>query len=495
MADGSQSLGKQYNESYLHLLVPATSSNQNFCKLMLSVTALAYPSPTMINWGDEEMDDPYINHVNKVDGILRYLRNLAVERQDDLVLIVDGYDVWFQLRPDIVISRYYDIISTQNRQLVTRFGPSAAKKHNIYQSIIFGPDKICWPENIRRPACWAPPHSPLPRYAFGPHTDSGKFRDHYRPRWLNSGTIIGPVGDLIKMFEAAHDEIVNSMSDIVSDQFHLANILGKQEVARKLRGGEKLQALQRNVWISDGMHGEGHYDDVELDIPDLDLKEDYEFHITIDHESKLFQTTAYYWKYLGWYTYDQSSHDGELTADELNAANVTEMTSFNRQMHFELPQDLLSSPPPFSGSEDFGSPPTLEGKDPSRDPRATGLKPQGKVDWADVRLGTNIVTRQVFPIVHITPPKEWLEIWWHDMWFFPYGEAIIKNTRNTKNHHILRTPDKRNWWMWDPKLEFAKPSEHLAAVAADDQGVWHGWDELCHEHEDTVFFNARKPGA
>lgn len=83
-----------------------------------------------------------------------------------------------------------------------------------------------------------------------------------------------------------------------------------------------------------------------------------------------------------------------LKGDGVNAASATgkgyKITSFDQQMHFELPDDHLASPPPFSGTQDFSLPPTLRGADPSRDPRAAALRPPGKVEWADFDLGTNI---------------------------------------------------------------------------------------------------------
>lgn len=494
----------EHPRSYLHLLIPATSSNPNLCKLLLSMTALGYPAPTFINWGNEEKLDPYINHVEKVHGILRYLKKFPTERYYDLALVVDGYDLYFQLRPDVVISRYYDIVGSQNAKLAQRFGGQhVVNEKGLKNTIVFGPDKICWPEDPRRPACWAVPESPLPRYAFGPDTDSGRFREHNRPRWLNSGTIIGPIGDLILLYEATLERTKNSREDVISDQFHLSDLFGKQEVARKLLLEWTPENLLKHpriesaeIFIPDDMHGKGHLENISYNIPDLSPEENHEFHITVDHESLLFQTNAYYWKYLDWTSYDGSTYDGSLTHHDEDGHNDTARAvngnSFDRQHHFELPDDILRSPPPFQGIGAREDVPVMLGKDPSRDPRPAGMQLPSELSWKDVLLGTNIVSRHVFALFHCTPPKEWLELWWHDMWYFPYGEAIIKHAPQFESYHIITTSEGREWWSWLPKSNAETLPEKGGSGGFDDRNDWHDWHSLCHYHENVVFFNARK---
>lgn len=236
--------------AHLHLIIPATDSNHHLCRLLLSVTALDYPIPVFINWGDEEDANPYVQHVAKVGGILRYLNKLDDQYADDLVLIVDGYDVLFQLRPDVLIKRYYNVIHAANKRLVDRVRYDTAVKHNLYQSIIVGPDKICWPEDPRRAAAWAVPDSTLPRYAFGPSTDNGRWRDYNRPRWLNSGTILGPLADVRRLLSTTQMEIQRN-GTVVSEQWHMQNIWARQEYARTLLVDGPVINTSRRVWISE----------------------------------------------------------------------------------------------------------------------------------------------------------------------------------------------------------------------------------------------------
>lgn len=101
LAPGVRPSPSTSDKGRLHLLVPATSSNADLCKLLLSAQVLGYPSPQLINYGDvEDLEDAYKQHLAKVGGILKYLEQLDTsgdEYAEEMVLIVDGYDIWFQV--------------------------------------------------------------------------------------------------------------------------------------------------------------------------------------------------------------------------------------------------------------------------------------------------------------------------------------------------------------------------------------------------------------
>ncbi|KAG9876973.1 hypothetical protein KCV02_g21339, partial [Aureobasidium melanogenum] len=103
----------------LHYLIPATSSNRDFCKLLLSSTILDYPTPVLINWGAHEEANPYKQHLAKVETLLAYMKRLKpISKEDDLVLILDGYDVWFQLRPDVLLKRYFEMNANLDQRTI-----------------------------------------------------------------------------------------------------------------------------------------------------------------------------------------------------------------------------------------------------------------------------------------------------------------------------------------------------------------------------------------
>lgn len=170
-------------------MIPATSTGLDLCKLILSSSILNYPTPVLINYGAHEDANAYVQHLAKVDGILNYLKSVpeSTESEDDLFLIIDGYDVWFQLRPDVLIKRYYELNRIADARSIATYGKELFQQYDMRQTIVFNNDKICWPIDWSRPACWAVPISDLDPQAFGPETGV-TLEERNQPRWLNSGT-------------------------------------------------------------------------------------------------------------------------------------------------------------------------------------------------------------------------------------------------------------------------------------------------------------------
>lgn len=175
----------------LHLLVPATRANIYLCKLLLSGYAMNYPNPILINWIDGDIpDNDRHMHLAKVQGVDDYLARLqqAGGHGDDLVLIVDGYDMWFQLGADVLLKRYFDTLRQLDQEARRTFGRS-----DIRHTVVFGAEKVCWPDPPGYATCWTAPKPQLNPAIFGPHThlslQSSKEDITYSlPRWLNSGT-------------------------------------------------------------------------------------------------------------------------------------------------------------------------------------------------------------------------------------------------------------------------------------------------------------------
>ena len=162
---------------YLHLLIPASKPDQNLCKTVLSAGILNYPSPRLVNW-NQEFEDPNLvaggSHIGKISGIKAYLDGMDVARDSDLVLMVDGYDVWFQLRPQTILDRYFDINRRANERIQKELGDKVVKQHNIHQQIVFSCQKRCWLFSEDDPECYAVPQSSLPDDIYGPETSEMK---------------------------------------------------------------------------------------------------------------------------------------------------------------------------------------------------------------------------------------------------------------------------------------------------------------------------------
>ncbi|KAF1983081.1 hypothetical protein K402DRAFT_448405 [Aulographum hederae CBS 113979] len=478
------------SRSYFHLLIPASQPNANLCRLIYSAAVLNYPAPILIGWEGKDDYDITASHLAKIRGIIRYLKGLPEGRQDDVALVLDGYDVWMQLRPDVLLQRYFKVNADANAQLEEDFGKEGMKEHGVMQSIIFGPDKICWPEDPWRPACWAVPKSPLGRKIFGVTTD-GEDPVYNRPRWLNSGTLIGPTGDLHEALEATmrvmakefdpNNEIRNS------DQMYFADTWGEQEWGRTslfriLKGDENATNARRQP-----------PPDLEHTyVPKFEPGQKTDFHIGLDYESSLFQTAAFYEEFLTWMTYSGRPH---ITADSPateSAEYIQEAAGTTSQPLFLLPEDVsFSPPPPLPPVEDTPGTP-----------------------WTSLRLMTNYATHQLFPVLHITGNKELIEAWWRRMWFYPHGLELLDRAHDYNpfeegkglNGGQLGSGDlygNREWWNWNVRESApthwwggakSLPSTLLGQIkggkkggAWTDSGKWIAWEDLCGPSEGELF--------
>ncbi|KAJ4348546.1 uncharacterized protein N0V89_009923 [Didymosphaeria variabile] len=335
---------KTANTRGFHLLTTATGNDLNVCRLVLSAAVLSYP--------------PNKTHLAKVRAPLRYFDTLPASSDDDLVLIIDGYDVIFQLGPDVLLQRYHEVVKASNARLEEQFGADHVKKINMYNTILFGPDVLCYPIDFRRPACWIVPESTLPRDAFGSETD--KDDEHTRPRWLNSGTVLGPVKDLRRLFLATMDKVDKTWDPEFygrnSDQMYLADVWADQEFVRMTSTGKNA-----TFPLPDAVP-----DDVKPNIftPEPEDRRKAEQHVGIDYESRMFQTVALFYDILQWATFDRPRTF--VTKDEIH------------QFSLKLPKDVEQSKAPYRALNKWG----------------WGNAWLKRKTWKDVSLGINTVTKK-----------------------------------------------------------------------------------------------------
>ncbi|KAK4610214.1 hypothetical protein CLAFUW4_13941 [Fulvia fulva] len=438
----------------LHLLIPATSSNSDLCKLLLSAQILGWPTPVLINYGDVENADAYVQHLAKVEGILRYLDRLEAseEYEEDLVLIVDGYDIWFQLRPDVLIKRFYETNSAANAHAVEVYGQDLVDQYDIKQTIIFGPDKLCWPVDFSRPACWAVPMSPLPEAAFGVTAGAYTNRDNNQARWLNSGTVMGMASDLTEVFRTTLDEIhTNHTTD--SDQFYFSNVFGLQEYARLSLKPELLASAKEVAYDDVEDPSEGHRYEPEIQ----GIKTEY--HIGIDYASTMFQTLAFWKPHLSW----SRVIDAWTTSDKAK--------SVVNPFQMELPDDIKQSAAPYEALK-------------------YGLDREGHPGWDSIQLVYNVITRQIPVLLHVTgnpQEKEYRAKWWPKLWFQASAEQLRLASNKLESREISPEPIAGIHWF------NAEPEDAEEIVGAgkggawNDRGGWMSWKQLCKNVEEDLY--------
>jgi len=151
---------RQLEGQVLHLVLPANQADVNFCKTLVTIAALGYPTPTVLGWEKEYHNDsecPYYidrimsmalisfsgmmaggSHLGKITETLKYLNTLDSSNDSDLVMLLDAYDIWLQLPSAILLSRYARLNKAADDLRAQQMG---AAGNNHVQSIIFGAGK------------------------------------------------------------------------------------------------------------------------------------------------------------------------------------------------------------------------------------------------------------------------------------------------------------------------------------------------------------------
>lgn len=430
----------------------------------------------MLNgWNSTGELDAAVTHLAKVRNVMRYLDDLPATANDDLVLIVDGYDVVMHLPAEIMIQRYFSVIETANKRLDERFGKGykmtrlGGFTERPRQSILFGPDKVCWPEDERRPACWAVPEDTgMPAGAFGP--PDGSIHRH-PPRWLNSGTIMGPVGDMRQMFAVTLERIRTTYDPEYyrkeSDQMYMSDVWGEQEYYRSVR---ELKPNASENMEDDPIPPGGPEDKF---IPKILPRQKTEYHIAMDYESELFQTRAGNELILEFLPFDGA--DNSIAVDE----NRNEAEGFEPYRIY-LPSDVVASLKRLFTS--------ISAIHPLPSSKLADL-------IASLPFGVNIITRHIYALYHCTGEKGYLDSLWPTLWFYPYTKPLLTVAiqsmmeRKPISENLI---DGRKWTAATtfPSLKAGEIADVTHAGAwADLSDGWVGWDELCQPHEQEIFQN------
>lgn len=470
-----------------HLLIPASQTNGKFCKTLLSSFVLSYPSPTLINYGKvfDGSNHEEGAHTGKIRGIFDFLNNEKNVKDDDLVLIIDGYDVWFQLPPKIVIERYHLAVGEANERLRGRYGTILHKNpqksggtetvSKYTQKVIFGADKLCWPNPAEDPACAAVPYSTLPKNVYGPETDQDSEGLLNRPRYLNSGVVIGPVADVRSIYEIAVKRVDEGRGGS-GDQFVLGEIFGEQEYQREiLRRSSQGTGGKWIEWLSDALGTSESPLSANITIKNMTAKpgQNYEFGIGIDYESKLFQTMTHSEGDMEYVTYNDSRLLSHIQGNHPSL--------WSRP--FSLPTDLQRANPPYS----YASP-----GNHSEDPKDVNLLPfSSKLDdiaqepsWYEVPLATNIKAGTVPTLLHFNGDKSLLSTWWPLMWYFPKSRALLRRyirSVHGPNAAYAAARGGLNWW----------DTRGGRGGVWTDKGGWMNWSEVCKNTEDDVFVDGK----
>ncbi|KAF8417966.1 hypothetical protein EV426DRAFT_351341 [Tirmania nivea] len=172
----------QQADSKITLLIPIHKPNLQFCRCLRTHLINGF-EPILVNLGIDNGGNR-ANKYFKIQGVFNYIkRNPDKLRPYDVIAVIDGFDAYSQQGPDTLLDRFKE----------------------SGQKIYTGVDKNCFPNDPSGPVCNNIPESEYSPDAFGPDTDKDKLwadRRHTRPRWVNSGTIIGYYDALEKLYDS-----------------------------------------------------------------------------------------------------------------------------------------------------------------------------------------------------------------------------------------------------------------------------------------------------
>jgi hypothetical protein len=448
--------------SRLHVLIVATSANLDLCRLLLSLSILSYPQPVLIDWEGEGEYNASDSHLAKITGTLRYLEALPPYKDNDMVLMLDGFDIFMQLGPDVLLKRYYATKAAAHSRVKTQFGAEYVKENGVYDNILFGPDKTCWPADPRRPACWAIPDSPLDPKTFGPDTDQFADPQLARPKWLNSGTVMGPASDVRKLFQATMEKINKTFDEEnplkTSDQLYFSDVWADQEYIRQVSryGSAKVSTPVAVPTTMPGIAVPSFLpclDQEKVFVPEMKNISHEDFHVGLDYESRMFQTMAFYENYLVWKTFNEK--ETWFESDKVSRRKL------------RMTRDIEKSKKPFSAVK--------------------GDKKLSRTSWKDTSLGVNVVTGHIFPVLHFTGEKSFRDTWWTRMWYFPHAKRLLEAAGEEKEYKIGANKIENIRWEKDIPYENFAVDEDVGTGAWIDKGEHMSWTELCGTHEPVLF--------
>lgn len=455
--------------------MPADGPNINLCKTIMSSVALGYPLPTLLNW-DGEFNRPEWHfqgsHIAKLESLLAVIEELLDNSddadEDDLALMVDAYDIWFQLPPSVLIQRFHQLNKEADERHQLQWQQLRSNHADFpisppRQNIIVTGAKDCFPDasSGSDPHYDLWPSSPMPKDLYGDETDIftpvitesyRKFRS-IRPRCANSGMIMGTMGAMRDSLTRCREKVEDAARagrQLWSDQALFAEVIGDQE-AWRLWTRELAMTWNGTASVSHESHK--HVRDVAA----ASLKgQRFEFGIGIDYNFTTIPPTC-------------SSEDDAYFAQIDDKESVQQLS-----LDAGVPGDvrLKNTPPELNAA--------LELK----------AGPYAHIQWgrqplySDFFFGTTPVGIHHNAYAHGL--KAWrLEHWWPLVWFYPMLRELVTyslNIRKDGEKEILRVDGSAR-----DEVVYRNPKEEHVTVFKAGDGKSQlsfeemDWDAVCQK--------------
>ncbi|KAJ4267647.1 hypothetical protein NW762_003759 [Fusarium torreyae] len=445
---------KKIKTSQLHFLLPASNPNDMFCAIVASALVNRYPAPYMIGWKGEGQYNASAAHTAKLYSLKKYLDELPHGGDDDdLVFFGDGYDVMAQLPAEVVIERYFQVTAEADRRLADRFGITVEEAHErgLKQTLFWGADKMCWPA-LNEAQCNKIPGSHLSRNVYGPKTGAGGI--HYRDaKYFNSGSVIGPVGDLRNFIAAGIASLEETFDPNfkykTSDQIYLARLYARQELSRK-------EQIEKESIDLDQMGDNSTA--LELVTPNVT-----EYHVAIDYESTFVQTGCFAHKWMHKLNYNNTDNTATMSKDLFDQGK--NFKPYPIQMPTNVYQSLVRI---------YKSLPDEQAVMSAR-------------EWVgSLGLDTNVATRNIFGFYHATCSKRSLISDFKKYWFHPWTVQLLAasfQATKAKQPITEKLIDGRKWVYKTVYPDSGVDEDRLGGVLTDYKNeTYIPFSTLCANH-------------
>jgi hypothetical protein len=334
--------------------------------------------------------------------------------------------------------------------------------------VLFGAAKEC--SNLPNdPACISVPQSPLPKDIYGPQTDNHPEGKYNRPHFMGSSMVIGRVIDLRPIYKHATEMLALEDGAKRDSQYVFSQIFGQQEFARSLTPLAK--PLTTSAKFRNFISSISKSNDAASKPTDFTLQpgQNYEFGITLDYWSSIFQTMNNSVEDVRFVTFNHPSIIA--SPSKLSAA------SFANPIH--LPLDLNETAPPFAQHVVSA---------PNPDPPVTALDTISSPDtpWSEVELATNVIVpgSSVPASLNFHGNRELLSSMWSNMWFYKNSRALMRQYIRSPDGPIAAEAAREGgdkWW----DLRGGKGGVWT------DRGEWLEWNEVCGEFDEEVFADGK----
>ena len=402
------------NTQTLHLAIPTPDFHPELCKTVLSAEVLHYSTPTLIHW-DAVDQDPQASTQRRMTAVRDYLNKLLEHHGNDTVILTGSESTWFQLRPEVLLKRYYDNNRQGNERLAASMSPAKMLEESIEQTVIFSASSECGTTSAIE--CSRVPEYPLERKSS--HMNS--------PRYLSQDVVIGKVTDVFEIYRRAV-AVVEQRHEFKSELAIFTEIFSNQEHHRSLIRPKAPSWSQRfRGWFA------GSYSHAPLAGRNATIHRQPhadEFGIGLDYA-------------------------GEVSMDTSKGPE-----SFMMAQHRNLPQDVVSSMPPFWSTTGEGLP--------------------LHKTWSDLYMFTNAQTRSTPVMIrnNITDYPDIRERQWARLWLQPFARKLFDAYMTVPVMPIASVIDNEG-----VEQVFWSPTNGEKAGVKDADGKWYSWHDICKGEE------------